>query len=379
MKLRRKIYLLAEYILIRAITTIFRFQKVKGGVAIIRLDAIGDYILFRNFLYELKQSPKFADLPVTIIGNQAWKSIAETFDIMLVDNFIWLDRNQIWDNKKYRISKLLSLVKTHYEYIIVPTFSRDFASDGLVKLMNGKHKITSLGDLSNISNNEKIITDMYYTEILPANSEILFEFERNREFFQNLLGYKLNTKPLIKAVATMLHNQFTNYVVLFVGAGSNKRRWGTSNFNSLAIWLNEVYDVNVVICGSINDISADSTVVNMPFIHNLIGKTNLVEMVDILSKAKFVVSNETSIPHICIAVDVKVFVISNGNHFVRFTPYPDNLTNKYYSIYHSEIEKNLGDYKYLSNEYGYGSNLDINNITIEQVKNKIMRNIDVTK
>ncbi len=378
MKLKRKIYLFVEYLLIRAIS-LFSFKKIICGIAIIRLDAIGDYILFRNFLYELKQSPKFADLPVTIIGNQAWKSIAETFDSKLVNNFIWLDRNQIWDNKKYRISKLLGLVKTHYEYIIVPTFSRDFASDSLANVMNAKHKITSLGDLSNISNNEKIVTDTYYTKILPATSEILFEFERNREFFQNLLGYKLNTKLIIKPVATKFHNQFANYIVLFIGASSNKRRWDISNFNGLAIWLNEIYGVNIVVCGSITDIDSNNTVINMPFIHNLIGKTSLVEMVDILSTAKFVVSNETSIPHICIALDVRVFVIFNGNHFGRFTPYPANLTDKYYPIYHPEIEKNLDDYKYLSNQYGYGSNLDINDITIEKVKNKIMENINVTK
>ncbi len=378
MKLKRKIYLFVEYLLIRAIS-LFSFKKIICGIAIIRLDAIGDYILFRNFLYELKQSPKFADLPVTIIGNQAWKSIAETFDSKLVNNFIWLDRNQIWDNKKYRISKLLGLVKTHYEYIIVPTFSRDFASDSLANVMNAKHKITSLGDLSNISNNEKIVTDTYYTKILPATSEILFEFERNREFFQNLLGYKLNTKLIIKPVATKFHNQLANYIVLFIGASSNKRRWDISNFNGLAIWLNEIYGVNIVVCGSITDIDSNNTVINMPFIHNLIGKTSLVEMVDILSTAKFVVSNETSIPHICIALDVRVFVISNGNHFGRFTPYPANLTDKYYPIYHPEIEKNLDDYKYLSNQYGYGSNLDINDITIEKVKNKIMENINVTK
>ncbi len=378
MKLKRKIYLFVEYLLIRAIS-LFGFKKIICGVAVIRLDAIGDYILFRNFLYELKQSSKFADLPVTLIGNKAWKSIAETFDNKIVDSFIWLDRNQIWDSKKCRISKLIKLVRIKYEYIIMPTYSRDFAGDSLVKVMNAKHKMTSLGDLSNISNNEKRVTDTYYTEILPATSEILFEFERNREFFQNLLGLKLNTKFLIKPVETKFHNQFANYIVLFIGASSNKRRWSISNFNSLAIWLNEVYGVNVVICGSINDVSSGNMVIDMPFIYNLIGKTSLVEIIDILSNAKLVVSNETSIPHICVAVNVKVFVIYNGNHFGRFTPYPGNLTDKYYPIYHPQIEKNLDDYKYLSNRYGYGSNLDINDITIEQVKNKIMGNIDVTK
>ncbi len=40
-------------------------------------------------------------------------------------------------------------------------------------------------------------------------------------------------------------------------------------------------------------------------------------------------------------------------------------------IYHPEIEKDLDDYKKLSNRYGFGSNLDINDISFEQVITKI--------
>jgi len=40
-------------------------------------------------------------------------------------------------------------------------------------------------------------------------------------------------------------------------------------------------------------------------------------------------------------------------------------------IYHPEIEKNMGDYKKLSNSYGFGSSLNINEISFERVKNKI--------
>jgi len=66
-----------------------------------------------------------------------------------------------------------------------------------------------------------------------------------------------------------------------------------------------------------------------------------------------------------------IFVISNGNHFGRFTPYPKEIWKGYYPIYHSEIEKDLGNYKKLSNSYGYGSSLDISEITVEKVKDKI--------
>ena len=66
-----------------------------------------------------------------------------------------------------------------------------------------------------------------------------------------------------------------------------------------------------------------------------------------------------------------IFVISNGNHYGRFTPYPKNMAPNYHVIYHPVIEKDIDNYKKLSNSYGYGSNLDINEISFESVKRKI--------
>jgi len=85
-----------------------------------------------------------------------------------------------------------------------------------------------------------------------------------------------------------------------------------------------------------------------------------------------IVSNETFIPHMAVALGLKnIFVISNGNHFGRFIPYPSEITVSYFPIYHPEIEKNLENYKILSNTYGYGSKLDINEISPEDVIDKI--------
>jgi ADP-heptose:LPS heptosyltransferase len=374
---KRRLYVFVEYFLIKAVSLFF--LKYETGVVILRLDAIGDYILFRNFLYELKNSPKFAYLPITLIGNQAWMDIAETFDSEIVDKFIWLDRNQIWDNKKYRIKKLIQLVKVKYQYLILPTYSRDFAGDSLVNIIYAKYKIASTGDYSNQSIDERRLTDSYFTQLIPVKPEIVFEFDRNKDFFEILLDKNLNSKPYLKAIPTQYHNKFNNYVVLFIGASAKFRQWDIINFNFLAHWLHMIYGYDILMCGGQNDIN-DSNDINLAdWLHNLIGKTSLVEMVDILSGAKFVVSNETSIPHICVALSVPIFVIYNGNYFGRFTPYPEYLTDKYYPIYHPDIEKNLDDYKYISNQYGYGSNLDINQITLEQVKNKILENIDAVK
>ena len=47
------------------------------------------------------------------------------------------------------------------------------------------------------------------------------------------------------------------------------------------------------------------------------------------------------------------------------------MAPNYHVIYHPVIEKDIDNYKKLSNSYGYGSNLDINEISFESVKRKI--------
>ncbi len=373
MELKRKLYLWLAASLLKVIS-LFN-ARIKSGIVIIRLDAIGDYLLFRNFLYEFKKSTQFAKYKITLIGNQAWKDIAETFDGGVIDKFIWLDCSQMRKNKKYLSFKLIHLTSIRYEYLIVPTYSRDFIGDILAIGMPAKYKIASIGDLSNITKESKQITDKYYSKLVPAKTGVLFEFERNREFFQNLFAAKLDTKFYIKALITQFHNRFGTYVILFVGASTKNRQWSRTNFMALAQWLYTVYGVNVLVCGGVADLAYFDERTVAPYLHNLIGKTSLVEMVDLLSLAKFVVSNETSIPHMCIALDVPVFVIYNGDHYGRFTPYPQDLTHKYNVIYHPQIEQNMDNYLRISNKPGYTTNLNIDEITLEVVQYNILENL----
>ena len=40
----------------------------------------------------------------------------------------------------------------------------------------------------------KLLTDKYYTKLIPASEENLFEFNRDKEFFELLLDKKLDIK-----------------------------------------------------------------------------------------------------------------------------------------------------------------------------------------
>ena len=57
---------------------------------IIRLDDVGDYLLFRNSLSLYKQSTKWKGYKIHLLGNIAWKGLFETHDAGTVDKVNWI-------------------------------------------------------------------------------------------------------------------------------------------------------------------------------------------------------------------------------------------------------------------------------------------------
>lgn len=347
------------------------------SLLLIRLDAIGDYVLFRTFIKELTCNEKYRGYKITLLGNSAWKSLAVELDREYIDSFIWLDRDKFDKDFLYRYNKLQEIVSVGYEMVLSPVYSREFSyADNIIKLMNAKEKIGSIGDTSNIRKWQKNISDKYYTKLIETDDNLMFEFDRNKEFFENLLHVRLNiSKPHIDLKSKTLDFELPQkYAILFIGASSNFRKWKIEGFAQVGMWLKEKYACEIVLCGAPSD-SEDALEFGKYFdgdYMDLVGKTSLIDLLYVISNGSLMIANETSAPHLAVALEMtNVFVISNGNHYGRFTPYPLHVSKNYHVIYHPEIEKDLDDYKKLSNSYGFGSSLDINEINVEYVKNKI--------
>ncbi len=351
----------------------------QKSLMIIRFDAIGDYILFRNFIEVLKKSEKYRDYKITLLGNNAWKSLSKELDSEFVDEFIWLDRNKFHKDFLYRYKKLKEITACGYEVVISSVYSREFSyADAIVKLIHANEKIGSVGDFSNIRVWQKNISDKYYTKLVDAKNDLMFEFSRNKEFFENLLHVRLDIiQPYIDLKEKKLSFELPKkYAILFIGASESYRKWNIEGFTKVGEYLKEKYGYEIVLCGASSD-TDDAFKFRKYFSGeyiDLVGKTSLIDLLYVIYNGNLMIANETSAPHLAVALEMtNVFVIYNGNHYGRFTPYPKNVSENYHVIYHPKIETDLDDYKKLSNSYGYGSNLDINEINVEFVKEKISK------
>jgi len=345
---------------------------------LIRLDAIGDYVLFRNFIEILQKSTKYKDYKITLLGNIVWKELAVALDSEYIDTFIWLDRKKFEKNLFYRYKKLKEINAHGYEIILNPVYSREFYyGDWITRIVYAKEKIASMSDLSNIKIWQKCISNKYYTQLISARQDILFEFYRNREFIEQLLNEQIDVKrPSINI--TKIRTDITlptNYAILFLGASASYRKWSIPNFVKVAEYLQSNYQMNIVLAGGrmdIDDAKEFKLLYKGENLYDFVGKTNLIELLKIIHNGNFMVTNETSAPHFSIALETtETLVIFNGNHFGRFTPYPKEISKIYHVVYHPEIEKDLVNYQYVSNSYGFKSQLNISEISVKSVIKKI--------
>ena len=346
----------------------YRYQPqepAKAALLVIKVDEIGDYVLFRNYLQALKTNQQFQVDELHLLGNQAWRSLAEHFDDKVVDRFIWISPKQFLQKPAYRMATARKIRSCTYAQVIYPTYSRGFfIGDQLVKLAVGEKKIGFLNYHHSMRRWHEQISNTYYTQLVDTGFEQLyFEFNRLRAFFKETTAdsASLPAKPslLIEEEAGELES-YRPLVAVAPGAGSSKREWPLANFCATIDDLKRFKrDISIVVIGGPAD-KAKGTYLQSNLastaVLNYAGKTSLAKVPYVLKQADVVIANETSIPHIAAAVGTPCICPSNGNHYKRFHPYPADLKTRNWYIYPPHFHpSNPIFYYYQSSDYAIQS------------------------
>jgi ADP-heptose:LPS heptosyltransferase len=231
-----------------------------------------------------------------------------------------------------------------------------------------------------MSNWQKNISKNYYTQLINTPSETIFEFNRTKIFFEKLLDRKIDIKkPIISLNKDTDLNLPKKYLTLFIGATTPFRCWPIENYVKVIEYiLVNFQDLDILICGGVGEL-AESKKLTKIFqnerVRNYVGVTTLVGLIEIISKSRMLLSNESNAPHIAMAFDVHTIVLYNGFNFRRFASYPKYMTNKYFLICHPKISNNFREYEIISNKRGYDRVLSMDDITVDEVVGQI-ENLD---
>jgi ADP-heptose:LPS heptosyltransferase len=374
--LRFGAFLLLDLLLLDLLVLRSRRRDAGGRLLLVRLDAIGDYVLFRNFLEALRTAGPYRDHSITLVGNEAWRALAERLDADWIDAFIWVDRRRMMRDARYRVRKLREIAAQDFELVVHPTFSREFFfGDWICRVARATRKIGSAGNLGNLAPWQKAIADRWYTRLLDAAEGTKFEYLRNEEFFAALLG-AAGHSPGLRIRATGLESKLPVPAPVFIlcpGASVGWKKWPADSFGKLAHRIREAYGAGIVLLGGPGD-AADAQAVlanGPPGILDLTGRTSLVDLVAAMSGCACVVANDSAPAHIAAALGVPAVVVTNGNHLGRFFPYPPGFAPNCRTVLHPWVEEHydLCDREARAGEFL--SRLDMRGIPVERVERAV--------
>lgn len=338
-----------------------------------KMDAIGDYVLFRNFLSVIRREVP-ADTCIDLVGNYIWRDLAEELDAQFIEKFVWVDKRRFSTQPLYRLTKLREIGQLHYEMVLHPTYSRDIVAEAIVKAARSNTKIGSNGHVQNLLPWQKKRYDKSYSKLISFVEEDQFEFLNYARFFEVVIGANPRiSKPTIELTTGPIkgNQTYKPYAILFVGASEPSRRWNVSGFAQVAGHLSSQYALSILLCGGQGEREiADGIILRNKsgFLVNLAGRTTLSELTRLISEARLVVSNETGAVHISAALETPVVCISNGSHFMRFHPYPKELFRQYAVVYPYEMTDLIRrGGSQISSQFRYGSDLDINSVDAQSV------------
>lgn len=308
-----------------------------GRVLVVRNDSIGDYLLYRPWLRRMAEELHARGQHLTLAANAIWAPLARAWDADVFDELVVVDFGRFQRDLSYRAEQLVVLGAGGYHTLIYPLHVREPAVENFFQFLQAPKRVGSQGE--HRTGPWFAALDGAYTRLLPTAPATLFEYDRNREFFEHWLGFSAAPAPLRAPVAVPDAARFRavlgpNYVVLFPGASARQKRWPAAHFAQLARGLHQHHGpgLRVVIAGSADDdryarqlLAAASPGPDATWLTNLCGHTSLTQLAAVLADARLLVSNDTVAAHLGLQVGTPGLTVLMGENYGKFFPYPPSL------------------------------------------------------
>lgn len=298
------------------------------NMVIVRVDAIGDYVLFMNALWAYKE--KLKGKKVLLICADLVKPLAESES--LYSDILTFNRNKFASNFIYNLSFLKKVRSISSDEVVYPLLERHSTGDIIIANIRSEKKFA-------VRNNEntgvgRMLNNIYTRLVeMPANvSEMGSTDLFTREIINPTFHYHLN-KITVHGDKSLPLDLPSNYAVIAISSSANTKIWPADRFAALIDLIPN--DYNIVLSGAGDaDVKRAETIISnvkdRSRICNMVNKTSVYNMFLLISGARFVIGNDSAAVHIAAASHVPSICLFQGAHFGRFLPYPEAIGNTKY-------------------------------------------------
>jgi ADP-heptose:LPS heptosyltransferase len=210
--------------------------------------------------------------------------------------------------------------------------------------------------------------DRCYTRLLPT-PPAMFEFKRNRLFFQSVLQDPLlPDRPALTPAPVELPPLPARFALFLPGAGNAVREWPAENYGRVARYLFDRHGLSIVVSGAAGDADKARRIAEtagLPVL-DLTGRLNLPQLVALVARAELLLSNESGGIHLAAALGTKGVAVSMGISLIHFHPYPPDMKTSVRFVYPPAIRDAPSYEAYLA-ATPRGERIPIEDVSVESV------------
>jgi ADP-heptose:LPS heptosyltransferase len=327
-------------------------RQCRKTLLLIRLDDIGDYLLFRNQLRVYKNSSRWMDHKITLLGNESWQDLFTLLDKDAVDDTMWVNKNRYFESADYRMEIWKRLRENSFETVIAPSRTRPLLVDDLCMLAAAP--LNSLGsENTTVHASWSRVSDGLYTSLFKPSHALMHEFHFNAEFAEWACGIRYSgNRPRIE-------HRFPRpvagpYIICFVGASARSKRWPIKRWIEFIALHRREYFSKIFLAGNSK---AEREMVRIiqkrTGVDSIAGRVALSELLHWVAGADAVVTNDTMAAHMGASLGTPTVIIANGLNYMRFSEYLNAGIDRVATIYpevFNRRRKRLGDGPYAHSE-----------------------------
>lgn len=323
--MRRRWWMFRPFDLIARHFPVFRPRR---GLLVVRMDGIGDMMLFRQSLDHYADAFGVAGDEITVLGCDSWKPIADTvfsgYKVVTIDEHAYARKLMYRFRINLMVRRMAPAITVCDSYL-----RRAMMADSLVWASAAPRTVVSMPYVNEPTRSEFTFYLSQVDDIIDTGPYPTHEIHRHFRFVSAVAG-----KPVVAEspridwpVRPPVIDIDGPYAVINPGSNEPGRRWPFASYVAVAGKLLAM-GWKVVVVGTrgerwdaalMDDLARRDGVIDMT------GRTTLSQLMDLMAGAGLVISNDTGPAHLSIALGAPTLVIVGGGHFTSFVPYPDDV------------------------------------------------------
>lgn len=285
--------------------------------------SLGDGAIFMTALKNLREIYPEEQYEITLACQKGLDKMYEKSNIF--DKVIALNFTGSTVNLKNRIYTFKELRKQYYDIALDPIGIEECTTNILMnRAICSNEKIGIINKDRKIYCPQKIYNKVY-NKILEVSGENISCIEHYNRFLNGLSNKKFPIEFMNLPSEKVKEKLPDEYFIIYPSASTEYKRWPVERYVEIAKKMYEVLNIPLILCGTGVDKEINNQFKNLlgdsvPFI-DMLDKTSILEYIDLIKNAKYVIANDTGIYHIATISQVPTAVLSGGYTFDRYMAY----------------------------------------------------------